>query len=278
LEERKVDFAPAKPDPALLAYQSCAGYYDLLTADYDHEGWLSTIEQLALRHGLRGRRVLDVACGTGKSAAPLLRRGYELSACDLAPAMVRRAQMRLGSRADVFVSDMRSLPTERTYALLTCLDDAVNYLVMEDDLAVAMRSFASVLEPGGLAIFDLNTSRTYAEHFQSGCEYIVAGGKLRWRGYGQAPDGTYTAVVEPIRASGGRGQPSVHVQRHHPPEAVQRACATAGLDVITIHGQSSGGVLHDGFDEHLHTKLLYVVVRPRAREEVDLGHQAVGAP
>jgi SAM-dependent methyltransferase len=251
--------APARaPEPALSAYESCARYYDLLTADYDHEGWLATIDALAVRHGFRGRRVLDVACGTGKSTAPLIRCGYEVSACDLSPAMVRRARMRLGDRAEVFVADMRRLPAGRTFELLTCLDDALNYLLGDEDLRAAMRSFASVLAPRGLAIFDLNTTATYRTVFEDGCAFPAAGGRLRWRGQGRRDDGAYSAVVEPIAASGRAGRPSLHIQRHHPPEAVRRACGAAGLEVLWIYGQSSGGVLHEACDEDQQTKLLYV--------------------
>ena len=47
-------------DEAIAAYAPLARHYDLLTADYDHDGWLSGLEQLALAHGLAGRRLLDV--------------------------------------------------------------------------------------------------------------------------------------------------------------------------------------------------------------------------
>ena len=255
----------AGAEPALSAYECCARYYDLLTADYDHDGWLATIEELAIAFGFRGRRVLDVACGTGKSTAPLLRRGYEVSACDLSPAMVRRARMRLGADADVFLADMRALPSGRTFELLTCLDDALNYLLGDEDLRAAARSFASVLEPGGLAIFDLNTTATYDAVFKRGCVFPAADGRLRWRGQGRTADGCHIAVVEPIAGTGQAGRPSVHVQRHHPPGSVRRACAAAGLEVLRVYGQSSGGVLHETCDEDRQTKLLYVARKRRGR-------------
>ena len=70
-------------DPAEAAYDALAPAYDILTADYDYDAWLSAIERVAIAHGLTGRRVLDVACGTGKSFLPLLERGYEVTACDI---------------------------------------------------------------------------------------------------------------------------------------------------------------------------------------------------
>jgi SAM-dependent methyltransferase len=256
--------APA-PGPALSAYESCAQYYDLLTADYDHEAWLECVERLALEAGFPGRLVLDVGCGTGKSAAPMLSRGYDVWACDLSPAMVRRARLRLGGGATVFVADMRELPDLPEFGLLTCLDDAVNYLVGPGDLDAAMASFADALAPGGVAVFDVNTAATYRDLFATDCVFEAADGRLRWRGQGRALGGHYSAVVEPVAGSGQGGRSSVHVQRHHPRGDIAAACDAAGLEIVRVVGQSSGCVLSDRIDEDEQSKLLYVVRKPARR-------------
>src|ERR671937_3292070 len=89
-------YAPSAPrregSPALEAYERLAPVYDLLTAGYDHPTWLGELELLARAHGLSGRRLLDLACGTGKSFLPMLARGYSVSACDISPAMVEIAR------------------------------------------------------------------------------------------------------------------------------------------------------------------------------------------
>jgi ubiquinone/menaquinone biosynthesis C-methylase UbiE len=67
--------------PALLAYESLAPVYDRFTDGYDHDGWVERLVGIARRHGQSGHRALDVACGTGKSFAPLLRRDGRAGAC-----------------------------------------------------------------------------------------------------------------------------------------------------------------------------------------------------
>src|SRR3954451_10650208 len=121
--------APRDGSPALEAYERIAPVYDLLTAGYDHPTWLGSLEALAIDHGLRGSRLLDLACGTGKSFLPMLERGYSVSACDVSPAMVELAREKVErGQARLFVADMRELGWSGPVDLITCLDDAVNYL------------------------------------------------------------------------------------------------------------------------------------------------------
>src|SRR6266516_4248608 len=110
-------------DPAFSAYELLAPFYDLYTHDYEHDRWLANIEAIALGHGLSGRRLLDVGCGTGKSFLPMLARGYEVTACDISPAMVERARAVAGpGGADVLVADARELPALGPFDIAMALD------------------------------------------------------------------------------------------------------------------------------------------------------------
>ena len=103
--------SPLLEDPALEAYEGLAPFYDQFTADYSYDNLLAELECLALDHGLAGRRLLDVGCGTGKSFLPMLARGYEVTGCDLSPAMVEQAREKLPpGLVELFVADMRALP------------------------------------------------------------------------------------------------------------------------------------------------------------------------
>src|SRR5437764_3957856 len=135
-------------DRALAAYERLAPFYDVYTQSYDYERWLSKLEALALEHGLSGKRLLDVGCGTGKSFAPMLARGYEVVGCDISPAMVERARETCGGRAQVLVADMRDLPLLGVFDLVTCLDDALNYVLSEDELCASLARMAANLRPG----------------------------------------------------------------------------------------------------------------------------------
>src|SRR5256885_6693798 len=123
-------------DPAVAAYELLAPFYDLYTHDYGHDGWLANIEAIAIDHGLAGHRLLDVGCGTGKSFLPMLARGYEVTACDISPGMVERASE--AGDAEVFVADARELPEVGPFDLAIALDDALNYLLSDEELAMGV--------------------------------------------------------------------------------------------------------------------------------------------
>src|SRR6201996_2951451 len=97
---------------AEVAYESIAPVYDAFTAHHNYESWIATLLELAAENGLRkgASRALDVGCGTGKSFAPLLDRGWEVTGCDISASMVALARERAGDRVRIEIADMRELP------------------------------------------------------------------------------------------------------------------------------------------------------------------------
>lgn len=246
---------------ALLAYEQLAAVYDRFTDSYDHDAWVAGLERIARSHGLRGRRALDVACGTGKSFQPLLERGYDVWACDLSPAMVAEAHRAARVPAHrVLVADMRELPELGAFDLITCLDDAVNYLLSDDDLERAFASVARLLAPDGVYVFDANSLATYRDGFSTRATFERPLAEAIWRGETRGPIEPGALCAASIELLGGAAV-SRHVQRHHPEPAIRTALSSAGLACRAVLGQSTGGVLHEDADEEIHTKLVYVASR-----------------
>src|SRR5919198_3641517 len=159
----------AKPlsQHARAAYDVIAPHYDDFTAHHDYDKWTASLEALARDCGLQGQRLLDVACGTGKSFLPFLERGYEVVACDISPAMVALAAGKAGGRACVEVHDMRELPRLGAFDLVCCIDDAVNYLLSVEELVAAFSGLARNLAAGGVVLFDANSLMAYRTFFAS---------------------------------------------------------------------------------------------------------------
>jgi len=245
------------------AYEALAPAYDALTADYAHDAWLDRIVALAREHGLRGRRAVDLACGTGRSSAPLLDLGFSLTAVDGSPAMAQRAEDRLGPGADVHVADLRRLPDLGPFDLATCLCDSMNYLTEEEDLADAFAGIAGLLAPGGMLAFDVNTLRTHRENFSDAWEIELDGVVVAWNGEGDPalPAGGRTSATVEVRRGATDTAQGQHVQRNWPLLLLAEHLKAAGMPLAAVRGQWPGGVLDLEADESRHPKLLLLARR-----------------
>jgi SAM-dependent methyltransferase len=249
------------------AYDCLAPWYDTFTAGYAYEPWMEAIEARAVALGLRGRRALDLACGTGNSTGLLLARGYSVVACDISSAMIAEAQAKFPQHAGRFlVADMRALPALGEFDLVLCLDDATNYLLTDEELDMAFASVAGLLSPTGVFVFDVNSLRTYRTTFAQ--DTVKSGDTvfMAWRGensasFRQREIGRATVEIFVKRADGLWERSAMrHVQRHHTVEAVTAALARAGLECVAS-GQHPGARLEDSVDEEAHIKVVFFARR-----------------
>jgi SAM-dependent methyltransferase len=248
-------------------YDAFAGFYDAFTAGSDYEAWTGHVLEIAGRLGLRGRTLLDLACGTGKSFMPFLERGFEVTGCDVSRAMLAEAA-RKAPEATLVHADVRELGTVGRFDLVTCFDDSLNYLPDEPQLGLALASIARNLLPDGLALFDLNTLLAYRTTFARDTVTVRDGTVFAWRGEStaDAPPGCRAAARIEIFAPGDHGLyqrvATRHVQRHFPPGRVTALLAGAGLDCLGVFGVRDDGSLEPELDEARHLKVLYAA-RPR---------------
>ena len=243
-----------------------AAVYDAFTSAYDYERWLGVIEELALRHGTGGHDLFDVACGTGKSFMPMLARGYRVTACDMSPEMLELARRKSGRLAELHIADMRCLPDLGRYDLVTCLDDSLNHLLSDEELAAALGSIARLLRPKGVFIFDVNTLRRYRSMFVQTYASEQTGVFFCWCGDTEpdlAPGGRASGTLEAfVAGETGWQRRSIRViQRHHPAALIARLCRTAGLEVVEVCGMLPGVQIEPAPDEMRHMKALYVTRR-----------------
>ena len=211
-------------------YDALAPVYPLLCDDAAHRTWLAQIEELAIGHGLRGRRVLDVGCGAGDSFLAFLERGYAVTGCDQSAAMLEVAGERSGGEAQLLQADMRRLGAIGSFDLVTCLDDALNHLLDEGDLLAALRGIGANLAPGALVVFDLNTLATLRSAFSASWTRAGDEGEVRWEGLRQRGAGP-RRDHERAHRDRGRRRGGVRGRAHHgaPPPARGHPGDPAGL-------------------------------------------------
>jgi SAM-dependent methyltransferase len=235
-------------------YDAFASSYDEFNHAYLYERWTGRLLDRALANGLRGDRLLDVACGTGLSSVAMLERGWQVTGCDISPEMLARARARLGEEVPLSVADMRALPVLGEFDLIWAVNDALNYLLTPAELEAALAGMRANLAPGGRIVFDVNTLTAY-RNFWSG-EHVVEHEDKRflWHG-GEAGEVASGALYE--ARFGGDGEAHTHRQRHFAPTQVMAAIEAAGLRCLDL-AATVDGELDDELDEDLHTKAVYV--------------------
>lgn len=256
-------------DHARRAYETFAPFYDDFVAGHENDEWTRMLLEVAESAGLRGRRLLDVACGTGESFVAMLDRGFEVTACDISPAMVAIARDKARGRATVVEHDMRALPRLGRFDLVWCLGDALNYLHRRAELDAAFAGIAANLAPDGVVVFDVNTLATFRDVYSSlrvvpSAEQVIV---LEGHGTGALPAGGAAEVwierLVPLDGERWQRSRSVHHHRHHAAATLEDSLASAGLVVVARHGSTPTG-LEPELDEQRHIKAVYAARHARA--------------
>jgi SAM-dependent methyltransferase len=133
--------------------------YDLENADdpaFDLAYWESLVRELA------PRRLLELACGTGRLTLPLARLGVveELVALDKSAPFLERLRTRLTDEpVTVVESDMRAPEVDGAFDLIAVPFNSLAYLTSRESRIACLRSVRSLLAPGGRFAFDLVAPR-----------------------------------------------------------------------------------------------------------------------
>jgi SAM-dependent methyltransferase len=258
----------AAADHARLAYDGLAPVYDLLTGEHDHAAWAHLLEGLAREHGLAGRRLLDVGCGTGNALLPMLERGYDVTGVDISPRMLEVAREKLPEAVALVAADMRSLPDLGEFDLVWSVADAVNYLHSAEELVAAFDGFRRNLAPGGVVVFDVDTLATFRALYSSLLVVPAADRAVFFEGRSAAPIDEGAVGEAWIDRLERAAEPpwwnrvrTVHRQRHHPRATVEDALGEAGLACVAVWGTDGAGGLEQPLKELRHSKAVYIAKR-----------------
>jgi len=132
---------------------------------FDSDDWLSLAtsrdpERTELETGFLaerlppGGRILDLACGTGRIAIPLAKRGYEVAGIDISRRALDIARSQ-GPSLDLRHGDMRNLPwDDGSFDAVVNVWTAFGYFETQDDDERVVAEVARVLRPGGVFVID----------------------------------------------------------------------------------------------------------------------------
>lgn len=112
-------------------------------------GFLASIEQFQKFPLIDCKHVLEVGCGTGRTACYLAEQGYQVTAVDLHPKMIEKARKRAqkqGVDVQFIQADAGELPLPAEQFDVVIAESVTNFTQAERSL----QEYYRVLKPGGL--------------------------------------------------------------------------------------------------------------------------------
>ena len=147
-----------------------AELYDLFYSDKPYAAEAAFVHDCFQKFGLSPiRKVLELACGTGRHALELDKSGYQITAMDRSPYMIEIARRRAAehnSRIVFAAGDMQQLPlAEKQFDAALCLFDSIGYLKTDKALRAALAAIWNHLRPNGLFIFEFWHAPAMLSHY-----------------------------------------------------------------------------------------------------------------
>ncbi|MBN1857919.1 class I SAM-dependent methyltransferase [Candidatus Bipolaricaulota bacterium] len=199
-------------DRTAAAYERLSGVYDV---DWRHavDSYLPLLDRLLGQE--RGKRILDLGCGTGLLAWELARRGHEVVGIDLSPAMINVARRKASgwgktmaathpgpeidtdigldrttaapAKVAFSIGDMRSFRVAEQFDLVTCTFDALNYVTEIPELHAAFRCVRDAVSDHGRFVFDFATPAMYETHPRGASHRTIGSERItQWLRYDRA--------------------------------------------------------------------------------------------
>lgn len=143
-----------------MSYERFAYVYDELMKDAPYTKWLIQLTAKLEKYDVQGKRLLDLACGTGEITVELAKHGFDVSGVDLSDEMLLIAQEKatnLGLSIPFYQQNMAELEGVGLFDCITIFCDSLNYLQNEDDVASTFQRVYEHLNEGGLFLFDVHS-------------------------------------------------------------------------------------------------------------------------
>lgn len=222
-------------------FSEFARVYDRFMHYIDYPGWVRYICRITELYKINGKRLLDLACGTGTCAILFAKRGFEVTGVDVSPSMLAQAERKIrdgGYRISLLRQDMRDLQVTERVNIITCLYDSLNYLLRIEDIEKTFLHAYDALEHGGAFIFDMNTEYALKVIWGTNVWYRNEGGVPSvWKNEYDAGAKIGTLYLTWTTIEDGRKEEhfEIHRERAYSNEEIRGALDKAGFGKIAIY-------------------------------------------
>lgn len=160
-----IESIKAREETNMATYETFAAVYDEIMDDSLYDQWTD----FSLRHlPKNAKTILELACGTGVQAVRFAQAGYDVTGLDLSYEMLELAQKRAeiaGVMLELAQADMMALEGVGDFDAVTCYSDSLCYMENEAAVLRVFEGVHSVLNHGGVFIFDVHSIYQMEEVF-----------------------------------------------------------------------------------------------------------------
>jgi SAM-dependent methyltransferase len=129
-------------------------YYDLLYSKRNEEEASNFIDKLLQNIPDLHGPVLDLACGKGRHAVHMHRKGFEVTGTDLSKRSIEEARKHQAPGLEFFIQDMRNPLTNKKFGLILNLFTSIGYFDDVQDNLKVLNAVKNMLQPNGTFVLD----------------------------------------------------------------------------------------------------------------------------
>lgn len=142
-------------------YTGIAAIYDSMI-DIDYNKWIKFIGDYLNSKSitLKGKRALELACGTGNMTLRLKEKGIDITAIDISDDMLSSAQEKAFEKRykiNFLNQDLTEFELNRKFDFVFSFCDGYNYITDEESLVNSFKKVFDHLDNRGVFIFDVST-------------------------------------------------------------------------------------------------------------------------
>lgn len=158
--------------------------YNELIDHKPHNAYYDRPNTLQLFPDVKGKIILDAACGPGKYAEILIDKGAIVKGFDISPKMIELAKVRNQNKGDFFVHDFStkfSTIEDNSCDIVLCAL-ALHYI---EDWTFTIKEFNRVLKSKGILVVSIEHPFFEYNYFQSKKYFEIENVKCTWNTFGQ---------------------------------------------------------------------------------------------